>query len=139
MSGKDWVSACLARRARGGVVTVRDESGGQHEVGAADMPDRFFFGLCPACHKAGPRHYDDKRAYSATTEDSIKTLFLMGVRAQFLHLHPKWGCLSAKILRLMVLQWQVLLLFTNQPANEGFTAKHTNLGHGAEIITSKYG
>ena len=83
MSGKDWVSACLARRARGGVVTVRDESGGQHEVGAADMPDRFFFGLCPACHKAGPRHDDDedrflyKRAYSASTEDSIKTMFLM--------------------------------------------------------------
>ena len=73
MSGKDWVSSCLARRARGGLVTVRDERGGQHEVGAADMPDRFFFGLCPACNKAGSRHYDDEdrfldeRTYSAST------------------------------------------------------------------------
>ena len=56
MSGKDWVSSCLARRARCGLVTVRDERGGQHEIGAADMPDRFFFGLCPACNKAGSRH-----------------------------------------------------------------------------------
>ena len=89
MSGKDWVSSCLARRARGGLVTVRDERGGQHEVGAADMPDRFFFGLCPACNKAGSRHYDDedkfldKRAYSTSTLVCIKTLYLMGLKHSF--------------------------------------------------------
>ena len=76
MSGKDWVSSCLARRARGGLVTVRDERGGQHEVGAADMPDRFFFGLCPACNKAGSRHYDVRTDFliKGPTLLALKTL-----------------------------------------------------------------
>ena len=53
MATPEWVEQCLKRREADNKVTVVSDTGNRHQLGGQEIQQRFFFGLCPSCHKIG--------------------------------------------------------------------------------------
>ena len=53
MATQEWLAQCLKRREAGDKVTVVSSTGASHQLGGQAVQQRFFFGLCPSCHKVG--------------------------------------------------------------------------------------
>ena len=53
MATHEWAEQCLKRREAGDKVTVVSDTGNRLQLGGQQLQQRFFFGLCPSCHKIG--------------------------------------------------------------------------------------